>query len=262
LSVIITIYLAQFIITCTFRASKYFRHLLSDFEEAIILSSNMSYSKHIIPFCVAILGCTGLIAPSLRIKRSSTTQSFCLPESLQSELGRVDNKFKMNTGLASLLLATIFALGTPAVAAAVGGAPSVFTNDYSDPLHPLCERHVKVSSDGNAFHFSGTQGKPGCTQGEIKEFGISKKEFDGFVDGTKISAGDGIHEGVWEPANSAATKLGYEDMDGVRWEDGNKWIVKQKSPGIKIGETIFLAYIGFSTLAGVKGIADKVRSQQ
>jgi hypothetical protein len=229
----------------------------------------MSSSRLVIAlFLVAVISCTGLIAPTsksarnIKHKRLSTTQSICLPESLQTELGRVDNKLKMNAGLASLLLATSFALGTPAVAGAVGGAPSVFTNDYSDPLHPLCERHVKVSSDGKAFHFSGTQGKPGCTPGEIKEFGISKKAFDGFIDGTKISAGDGIHEGVWEPANSATTKLGYEDTDGVRWEDGNKWIVKQKSLGIKIGESIFLAYIGFSTLAGVKGVADKVRSQQ
>lgn len=236
--------------------------------EASINPSDMSSSRPIFAlFLIAVMSCTGLIAlssnsaRSIKHKRWSTTQSFCLPESLQSELGRVDNKLKLKTRLASLLLATSFALGTPAVAAAVGSPLSVFTNDYSDPLHLLCERHVKVSSDGKTFHFSGTQGKPGCTPDEIKEFGISKKTFDGFVDGTKISAGDGIHEGVWEPANSATTKMGYEDSDGIRWEDGNKWIVKQKSLGTKIGETIFLAYIGFSTLAGVKGVADKVRSQ-
>jgi hypothetical protein len=236
----------------------------------------MSRSKHIFAlFLVAIISCTGLMAPASKFatsikQRLSITHSFYLPESSQTEGRTVDNKLKMKTGFASFLLAASLAFGAPAVvAAAVGGAPSVFTNDYNDPFHPLCGRHVQVSSDGKEFHYSGTavgpKGDPvkrGCTPGEIKEFGLRKGAFDGFIDGTKISAGDGIHEGVWEPADSATTNLGYEDVDGVRWNDGNKWTVKQKPLSTKIGEVIFLAYIGFSTLAGAKAIADKVRSQQ
>mmetsp|Transcript_25228 Transcript_25228/g.24150 ORF Transcript_25228/g.24150 Transcript_25228/m.24150 type:complete len:188 (-) Transcript_25228:32-595(-) len=186
----------------------------------------MSHFRNICAiFLVLLMSCTGFIAPSLSIKRLSKTQSFSLPES------SVQNNLKIKTTIASLLFATSLIFGTPTVAAAVEGTSSVFTNDYNDPLHPLCERHVKVSSDGKAFHFSGTQGKPGCTPGEIKKLGITNKAFDGFIEGTKISAGDGIHEGVWEPANSVKTNLGYEDIDGVRWEDGNKWTVKQKSLG-------------------------------
>jgi hypothetical protein len=236
----------------------------------------MSRSKHVFAlFLVAIISCTGLIAPASKSatsikKRLSITQSFYLPESSQTEGGAAGNKLKMKKGLSSLLLAASLAFGAPAVvAAAVGGAPSVFTNDYNDPLHPLCGRHVQVSSDGKAFHYSGTAVGPkgdsvirGCTRDEIKEFGLRSGAFDGFIDGTKISAGDGIHEGVWEPANSVTTNLGYEDVDGVRWNDGNKWTVKQKPLSTKIGEVIFLAYIGVSTLAGVKAVADKVRNQQ
>jgi hypothetical protein len=121
----------------------------------------MSYFRNICAiFLVLLMSCTGFIAPSLSIKRLSKTQSFSLPES------SVQNNLKIKTTFASLLFATSLIFGTPTVAAAVEGTSSVFTNDYNDPLHPLCERHVKVSSDGKAFHFSGTQGKPGCTPGD------------------------------------------------------------------------------------------------
>ena len=117
--------------------------------------------------------------------------------------------------------------------------PSIFTNDYGDPFHPLCERHIQVSPDGKTFHYSGTAVGPkndpvlrGCTPEEIQEFRLRKGAFDGeILAGNRISAGDGIHEGVWEPAKTAKTKLGYEDVDGIRWNDGNKWFVltKEKS---------------------------------
>lgn len=110
---------------------------------------------------------------------------------------------------------------------------SVFTNDYGDPLHPLCERHIQVSKDVKTFHYSGTAVGPkndpvlrGCSPEEIRKFGLQQGAFDGVIlSNNKISAGDGIHEGKWEPANTATTKLGYEDVDGIRWNDGNKWFV-------------------------------------
>lgn len=146
--------------------------------------------------------------------------------------------------------------------------PSVYTNDYADPLHPLCLRNVQV--DGNTFHYSGTAVGPkgdtvlrGCSPSEIKEFKIRRGAFDGVIlDDGKISAGDGIHEGIWEPANSATTTLGYEDVDGIRWNDGNKWTVKSKSAGTQAGEFIFLAYVGFSLLAGVKGVTDVIERKR
>lgn len=37
-------------------------------------------------------------------------------------------------------------------------------------------------------------------------------------------------KGRWEPAGSATASLGLEDVDGIRWNDGNKWDVKTKRP--------------------------------
>ncbi|KAI2509369.1 hypothetical protein MHU86_5002 [Fragilaria crotonensis] len=147
--------------------------------------------------------------------------------------------------------------------------PSIYNKNYDDPLHPLCLRHISVDGVKRVFHYSGTDVgskddpiKHGCSFQEAKEFGSRRGAFDGRIldDGT-ISVGDGIHEGVWEPANSAVTSLGYEDVDGIRWNDGNKWTVKSKSPVTKVGEVIFYTYIGVSTLAGVKGAADKIREK-
>ena len=162
---------------------------------------------------------------------------------------------------------------------------SSFNNEYADPLHPFCNRKIQVSRDGKTFHYSGTSVGPkdeqvlrGCSTEEIKLYVLRKGEFDGVITdkGSRISAGDGIHEGVWEPKNTANTRLGYEDVDGIRWNDGNKWIVKSQSfvkktedgntvvkkpTSVVIGEFIFLAYIGFSMLAGVYGVINRIRQQ-
>ncbi|KAL7569313.1 hypothetical protein ACA910_016856 [Epithemia clementina (nom. ined.)] len=162
---------------------------------------------------------------------------------------------------------------------------SVFNHDYADPLHPFCNRKIEVLRDGKSFHFSGTSVGAkddtvlhGCSSEEIKLYKLRNGEFDGLIldDGYRISAGDGIHEGVWEPKNTATSNLGYEDVDGIRWNDGNKWIVKsqsyvQKSDNgntvvkkplsIALGEFIFLSYIGFSTLAGAYGLIKGIQQQ-
>ena len=146
---------------------------------------------------------------------------------------------------------------------------TVYNNNYDDPLHPMCLRHISVDLGKQVFHYSGTDVGPkddpvkhGCSFPEQKEFGLRRGAFDGIIqdDGT-LSAGDGIHEGKWEPANSVATTLEYKGVDGVRWNDGNKWIVKSKSTAAKVGEFIFYTYIGVSTAAGVKGAADKIREK-
>ena len=46
--------------------------------------------------------------------------------------------------------------------------------------------------------------------------------FDGEITGDAISAGDGIHEGRWNaPEKNAANA-----WTGIRWRDGNRWIVQ------------------------------------
>jgi hypothetical protein len=165
-----------------------------------------------------------------------------------------------------LLLTGLIAL--PANAAVDG---RIYTNDYSDPFHPLCKRHIQVVRDGKSFRYSGTAvGKKndpierGCSPEEIREFGLRQGKFEGVItEDNKISAGDGIHEGIWEPASSATTNLGFEDVDGIRWNDGNKWVVKdnKKTPNLA-GEVIFYSYIGFSTLAGAKGVYDGIQRKR
>jgi hypothetical protein len=148
---------------------------------------------------------------------------------------------------------------------------TVFNQVYDDPLHPLCLRKIKVNQDGKTFHYSGTAVGPkedsvlrGCSYQEQKEFGLRRGAFDGEVlPGLKISAGDGIHEGVWEPANSVTTTYSdYKDVDGIRWNDGNKWVVKKSPLANLVGEGFFLAYIGVSLLAGGKWVVDQIQKRQ
>lgn len=116
--------------------------------------------------------------------------------------------------------------------------PFVYSNDYADPFHPLCERRIVVAPDGRTFQYSGTAVGPkddpvrrGCSPEEIEKYQLRRGAFTGFIldNGKRISAGDGIHEGYWEPAGSLKTRtLGYEDVDGIRWNDGNKWVVIKK----------------------------------
>jgi hypothetical protein len=197
--------------------------------------------------------------------------------------------------LQSLTMAVALALATPTMAAAAASPDAfIFNHEYADPLHPNCQRKIEVNQDGKSFHYSGTAVGPknyndpvlrGCTPKEIKEFGIRRGAFDGEIIRLpgglqQVSAGDGVHEGVWEPAKITAastdtttdtsstttttTNLGlaYEDVDGIRWNDGNKWIVQDKPQSAVVGERIFYAYIGFSTLAGVKGVVDGIQRRR
>ena len=107
--------------------------------------------------------------------------------------------------------------------------PSRFENSYDDQLHPLCERNIKVVKIGkNDFRakFSGTDtGPPGigqkiqidCSAENIEKYKLREWEFDGVINGDKIDAGDGVHEGFWSSG---------EGWSGIRWADGNRWIVK------------------------------------
>ena len=190
-------------------------------------------------------------------------------------------KPKANKPLASAAATAALTFALAAPCQAVDG--SIFNNEYADPFHPFCGRKIEV--DGAVFHYSGTAVGPpgddalrGCSAVEVKEFGLRKGAFDGkIIADNRISAGDGIHEGVWEPAGSVTKGMEFEDVDGIRWNDGNKWIVKDQSrvkrvgdswvvvrKGVetKVAEGIFYAYIGFSTLAGAKGLFDAIQRKK
>ena len=140
--------------------------------------------------------------------------------------------------------------------------PSVYSHDYADPLHPLCKRRVTVLEDGKTFKYRGTRVGAtesevlrGCSKQEIKEYGLFVGQFQGeILDNGRISAGDGVHEGVWEPAGSVSADVPFASVDGIRWNDGNKWTVLTKGTGKKLGEGLTYAYIGLSTLAGAFGV--------
>ena len=199
--------------------------------------------------------------------------SFCLSSSAAEDVSITSWKVHFW----SAVLAASLAVASPPVALAVASPPaaltvvnpSVFTNDYADPLHPLCKRHIEVSRDGTTFHYSGTavgaKDDPvlrGCSPEEIKEFGIRRGKFDGTIIGDgKLSAGDGVHEGVWEPAYSESRQP-FGDTDGIRWNDGNKWTVVKRSWAEQGAEYFFWSYITFSMLAGAKGLYDGIQRKR
>lgn len=224
-----------------------------------VFQSSMKLAASLVVFFVGISTCWSLCVPLQKHIVAGTdvhTRNALLLEN--RSIHHAELRACLSKMVAPFLVAAAMTLASnPAFA-----ATSVFTNDYADPFHPRCERHIKVSNDGTTFHYTGTAVGPkndpvrrGCTPEEIEKFGLRNGAFDGIIDGKIISVGDGIHEGVWEPANTASTNLGYEDIDGIRWNDGNKWTVlpKEENLGRKIGEGIVFAYLGGSGLAGLIG---------
>ena len=202
-----------------------------------------------------------------------------IEEEKRSTRSAVDNFVHrcLQSQLTLVVIATTFTIPYPAygVASTYDASPMIlFNHEFSDPLHPLCKRKIEVNGDGKTFHYSGTGVKSsisdnasvlrGCTQKEIKEFGLRQSAFDGeILPGNKISAGDGIHEGVWEPSNSKKSNLGYEDKDGIRWNDGNKWVVDDKpNTGNMVGAGVAYSWLGLSAFAGVKGVIDRINVNQ
>ena len=155
-------------------------------------------------------------------------------------------KEKKNSGIMDIFppmllsLCILSTLSMPSLAVTVTGKsdPMNYQGDYADPFHPYCERHIKVASDGKSFHYSGTAVGPkgdavlrGCSEEEQRLYGSRNGAFDGLIveAGAKITVGDGIHEGLWEPAHANTKGQKYADVDGIRFDDGNKW-VKLASP--------------------------------
>lgn len=155
--------------------------------------------------------------------------------------------------------------GSAAAASAASPAvfdASVFTGNYNDPVHPLCGRHIEVSKDGTKFHYSGTavggrqmgSDAQGCSPSEVKQFGgLRTVSGDGTISNEGTIALQG-RVGTWEEASSET------EGDGIRWSDGTKWTVKETDQATGAGAAIFYAYVGASLLAGLSGVAGKIRS--
>ena len=192
-----------------------------------------------------------------------------------------------------IMLATTSSSVAPSMAiTSNNNDPNNFNGDYADPLHPLCERHIQVSSDGKTFHYSGTAVGPkdmkdpilrGCTKEEQEKFGLRQGSFDGLIieNGKAVSVGDGIHEGVWEDATIPVSDgVSGGGVDGIRWNDGNKWtkISPQSSTSVQLisssaisstdesaskifGKWFILIYVVFSLLAGLKELVVRVQKR-
>jgi hypothetical protein len=183
--------------------------------------------------CLSTLACDGFHMPTRPQRESTALGAHWIwdKNDLPTDLPMHPTHQRLLVPALSLLLSA--ALAFPALAFDA----SIYTNDYGDPFHPLCKRRIEVSTDGGSFRYSGTAVGPkddpvrrGCSAEEIEKYTLRQGAFDGLIlDNGKISAGDGIHEGVWEPAGTATTTLGYEDVDGIRWNDGNKWFVLKSS---------------------------------
>ncbi|GMI08252.1 hypothetical protein TrRE_jg2863 [Triparma retinervis] len=113
-----------------------------------------------------------------------------------------------------------------------------YQGTYDDLLHPSCVREITVKPatrvnakgkkvKGYAATFRGTDvGPPGigdkiflaCDEDSIRKYGLREFEFGGKVEGTRIDAGDGIHQGDYN------SMMEGDSFDGIRWKDGNRWL--------------------------------------
>eukprot|EP00587_Corethron_hystrix_P013117 CAMPEP_0113298290 /NCGR_PEP_ID=MMETSP0010_2-20120614/797_1 /TAXON_ID=216773 ORGANISM="Corethron hystrix, Strain 308" /NCGR_SAMPLE_ID=MMETSP0010_2 /ASSEMBLY_ACC=CAM_ASM_000155 /LENGTH=197 /DNA_ID=CAMNT_0000151321 /DNA_START=53 /DNA_END=646 /DNA_ORIENTATION=- /assembly_acc=CAM_ASM_000155 len=117
-----------------------------------------------------------------------------------------------------------------------------FAAEYDDMLHPGCDRRIEVDPTpirgdfGESrflVRFSGTDVGPdglgpiirlGCTEETVQKYKLRSWSFEGRVNaaGTDIDAGDNVHVGRWHvPTEDQA-------WAGIRWADGNRWIVKKQ----------------------------------
>ena len=115
-----------------------------------------------------------------------------------------------------------------------------FEGEYADQLHPLCERRITVEALDTkprryVAHFSGTDVGPrgigplvviACDQANIDKYKLREWAFDGEIKGDDISAGDGVHEGRWNQPKKDSPN----PWTGIRWADGNRWILKEEAP--------------------------------
>mmetsp|Transcript_4939 Transcript_4939/g.7490 ORF Transcript_4939/g.7490 Transcript_4939/m.7490 type:complete len:265 (-) Transcript_4939:46-840(-) len=242
--------------------------------------------------CSAMLSCCpceGFIPlskmPSIMMKEKRHPSSFLfakvdnnqvVEEAMLPSITRTFQKATTTLATSALLLvsSTIIAPKLPAIADTTTqqtSAALVFKNDYNDPSHPLCGRHIDVGSDGTTFKYSGTalnrdlpSSAPfafgvdgGCSRKEIAEYGIRTIAGDGVIsDNGKTMELEGM-KGTWVEESTDG-----DESAGILWNDGTKWSVKEQSVSTQAGSAFFYAYIGFSTLAGFKGVADKINEKR
>ena len=157
-----------------------------------------------------------------------------------------------------------------AFSASTASSVTVFQNEYQDPQFPKCRRTITV--DGTQLEYTGTaidHGTKDCTPQNIRQYRIEVIKNQGGIvlseDNDETATIElGALKGVWEPAvvSSSSSDDSLQNVDGIRWSDGNKWVVKRKPMSTTIGEGIFYAYIGLSTLAGVKGVWDGIQRKR
>ena len=139
----------------------------------------------------------------------------------------------LRRSLGSLVCGFGVSLATCGGAEAAPAATAMrFQAEYSDQLHPMCERKISVEKLEKRYiaHFSGTDVGPKgigdkvyltCEPSNIDKYKLREWTFDGEIVGDRISVGDGIHEGRWNPYSKESPN----PWAGIRWKDGNRWIV-------------------------------------
>jgi hypothetical protein len=248
----------------------------------------------VLPFLIISQGaafqtrcCLGRIrfGPSCTSMERDVTRRALSRLSMQStkqrhELCTVFGLSETSKGAASVLLgASLFLSVPPAIGADYyhgGSSPppdaSVLMGEYSD-----------LDENGRSFHFSGTDlgllvddggVSRGWSPGEILNYPLlgTEERLDGNVmlrlPGLQLSNGYGDDKGVWKsPINSVIEpNMPSKAVDGLTksHDDETTGIKKETKKPLStvIGEWIFLAYIGFSTLAGVKGVWDKIQEKR
>eukprot|EP00798_Chlamydomonas_sp_ICE-L_P014081 gene14081-20031_t len=114
--------------------------------------------------------------------------------------GPLSSGFAIVTAMSLMLGGPVLLGASTAYAAEV----SVFEGQYSDPFHPGCLR--KVESSGKV---SGTDGKPGCSNGEPTKARIDEEAKDILID--------------FRPKGGPKDLLGKWTVSGIRFPDGNTW---------------------------------------
>ena len=150
-----------------------------------------------------------------------------------TSLARMRAPNELRTSLAALVACAAFTVLSPASCLAAPAAMK-FAAEYSDLMHPLCERRItveKAETKGRFIaHFSGTDVGPvgigpiveiACDDESKAKYKLRSWEFDGFIDGDKIDAGDEVHVGAWEESAGATGE------SAILWRGGNRWIVKK-----------------------------------
>jgi len=95
-----------------------------------------------------------------------------------------------------------------------------FSGNYADPNHPNCQRLIEQDSKG-VIKLTGTDGNPGCpADGSGKSFVLfgRMQQGDRILVDFSPKGGPKDLEGIFD--GNAPT--------GIKWPDGNKWVLKGK----------------------------------